>query len=130
MKKGAKDLKQWLIWQLRRLSYRWPARQQAFRNAQVTPLKRSLVLKKYPRCRNFYQCAICDEIFSRKQVSADHIQPVVDLKKGWESFDIFLTRLFCDADGFQIICNDCHDDKTAKERKVRTKWRKLRKEAA
>jgi hypothetical protein len=31
--------------------------------------------------------------------------------------------MFCEADGLQLLCPDCHDEKTADERKVRNEFR-------
>jgi len=131
-KKKASTLKEWLIWQIRRLSYRWPARAQAFADARrsekefkqrpgVDPYKVSR------RIKLFFECAICGRRFPRREVSADHIDPVVDPARGWEGWDIYLERLFCDKEGFQIICSEDHDRKTEKERNVRTKSRRERK---
>jgi 5-methylcytosine-specific restriction endonuclease McrA len=71
------------------------------------------------RVRNFYVCNECTAVFPRKGVSADHVHPVVDPKVGFVDFNTYITRLFCERDGFQIICDECHNAKTAKERKVR-----------
>jgi len=122
VKKKANSFRTWMIWQLRRLSYRWPPRQAALRGAQRVVT--AALKKEYPRCRNFYQCAVCGEVFSRKEVSVDHIDPVIDPKRGWQGFEVYIKRLFCGAQGFQIICSDCHDAKTAHERKIRMKYKK------
>lgn len=126
MKKKAGSFKEWVTWQLRRLSYRWPARSQAFRNAAATAAD----FKKHgsgtvaKRVRNFYWCALCQGVFTRKQVSADHRVPVVDPKTGFVDWNTFIPRLFCEASNFQIICDDCHDKKTAKERNIRKLFRR------
>ena len=128
MKKPAKDFKTWLIWTMRKASYRWPPRSQAFRAAQVS---RSEYVKTpgpgaaaSDRVRNFYRCALCKKVYARTRVSADHIKPVVDPKRGWQDWEEYLQRLFCEVKGFQIICSDCHDQKTKRERRIRTKYRK------
>jgi len=113
------DLKTWVIWSLRKASYRWPPRNACLRDAKVEVGKSSAIQKEYPRVRNFYECAGCEETYPRQQVSIDHIKPVVDPKKGWQGFDEYISRMFCGPDGFQILCKDCHDTKTKRENKVR-----------
>ena len=118
------DLQTWVRWSLRKASYRWPPRNAALRAAAVTVGKNSAILKKFPRCRNFYTCAGCKEVLPRKGVSIDHIDPVVDPKKGWQGFDQYINRMFCNAAGFQILCKVCHDAKTKTESGVRAKTRR------
>src|SRR5690242_21862693 len=91
-KKKASNLREWLIWQIRRLSYRWPARGQAFANARCTEKEFRAnpgvdPRKVSARIRMFFECAICGRVFPRREVSADHIEPVVDPRKGWEGWD-------------------------------------------
>lgn len=121
------DLKQWVVWTLRKASYRWPPRQQALARSKVQIGKGSFMARKFPRCRNFYQCAECEDVFVRKGVSIDHIEPVVDPRKGWQGFDVYIKRMFCGVEGFQVLCSACHDAKTAKENKVRKKHKAERK---
>lgn len=118
------DLKTFLVWTLRKASYRWPPRQKALSNAQVRVPKSSELAKKYPRCRNFYVCAKCSAMFPRSEVSIDHVQPVVDPKKGWQGWDVYLTRMFCNVAGFQILCSKDHDAKTKAENAVRKQYRR------
>jgi hypothetical protein len=61
------------------------------------------------------------EQFPDKKVIAgkiymDHIEPVVDPDEGYNGWDSFIERLFCDEEGFQLLCKECHDEKTAQER--------------
>ena len=120
------DLKTWVIWALRKASYRWPARQAALRHAGVTKeeYQKKPGEKVSKLVRNFYACAKCDLRFSRKGVSIDHIEPVVNPKTGWEGFDEYIRRMFCSESGFQLLCGPCHDAKTKKENTVRRKERK------
>lgn len=53
---------------------------------------------------------------------ADHFEPVVDPKKGFEDFEVYVFRMFNNS--LQPLCKECHAKKTkaeAKERKVRRK---------
>jgi hypothetical protein len=128
VKKKANSFRTWVIWQLRRCSYMWAPRQQALREAQASRKD----FKKNPgvapasvtrRVRNFYSCAICKKVFPRKLVSVDHIKPVIDPKRGWQSWDEYIVRLFCQKEGFQIICSEDHNEKTQRERKIRQKYK-------
>lgn len=49
----------------------------------------------------------------------DHILPIIDPKKGFESWDKVIERMFCEADGLQLLCHDCHSAKTKDEREVK-----------
>jgi hypothetical protein len=51
-----------------------------------------------------------------KNVFVDHILPIIDPEVGFTSWDDFINRLFCEREGLQCICGDCHDKKTTNER--------------
>ena len=103
------NLKSWLVHKLRRASYSWPARSEALSRARVE--------------RGIYQCQLCLEQFRKKDVVLDHISPVVSVKNGWTNWDDFINRLFCQADGYQVLCNNCHDSKTKVENEMRKKFK-------
>ena len=63
-----------------------------------------------------YQCAACKGWFKGADVDVDHIKPAGSLNK-FEDLPGFVERLFCEADNLQVMCKDCHSEKTAKERK-------------
>lgn len=64
---------------------------------------------------NQYQCASCEGIFGNKDVEVDHIVPAGSLKR-FDDLPGFVERLFCEADGFQLLCKGCHQIKTNAER--------------
>ena len=119
-KKPAKfNPKNWLISTLRRASYRWPSRNEALKLARID--------------RGLYKCASCNGTFKNKEVIIDHIETVVPLTgfpihpaTGTEDWTIFINRLFCPVEGFQILCNTCSDIKTIQEDEMR-KFYKLKK---
>lgn len=45
----------------------------------------------------------------------DHISPVIDPTKGWESWEVFYDRLFCAEDNWRYLCKPCHEKKTISE---------------
>lgn len=110
MKKKELNLKTWLIPKLRRLSYMWPPRNEAKKLARVS--------------RGLYKCNGCKEIFGPKEVVLDHINPVVAVT-GWEDFGAFIESLFCKVEGYQVLCEECHNDKTADENKIRIENKRL-----
>lgn len=116
----------WIVWQLRKISYRWYARYQA--------LKLAKVLGK----PNTYKCASCQKDYKKeprkRTITVDHIQPVKDPSKPNAFQDAlisctcgvceYLRRMFCPVEGLQVLCKDCHDKKTKKEMGVRKKARR------
>lgn len=50
-----------------------------------------------------YQCANCKKWFVESQINVDHIVEAGSLKSSKDVGD-FIERLFCETDGFQILC--------------------------
>lgn len=57
--------------------------------------------------RNTYTCAACKKSFGSKQIRVDHIEPVRDVTGKDNSWDAIIRRMFCEKDGFQVLCVDC-----------------------
>lgn len=101
-----KFLKNFVTQTLRRATFRWPFKNMAKSKMRVE--------------RGLYECQSCHGIFSPKDIELDHIIPVVDLKKGFTSWDDFIKRLFVKTDDFQVLCkNICHTQKTNIENQIR-----------
>lgn len=98
-------MRHWLTNKLRRLSYQWPPRKEAIRNARVE--------------RGRYKCASCDNIFGPKEIQLDHKIPVVDEEIGFVDWNTYIERLFCDESNFQVLCKPCHESKTFFEQEIR-----------
>lgn len=64
---------------------------------------------------NTYVCAHCDKWYASSQVEVDHIKPAGSLKK-FDDLPGFVERMFCEAEGFQVLCKECHQVKTNKEK--------------
>lgn len=62
-----------------------------------------------------YQCNHCKNWFPDKQINVDHIIPAGTLTCA-KDLPGFVERLFCEVEGLQCLCQDCHDIKTQKER--------------
>lgn len=117
----------WIVWQLRKISYRWPPRYQALKATKVGP--------------NTYKCASCHKDYKKqgrkRVISVDHIIPVKDpTKPGAFQDDLltcvcgvcdFLRKMFCDVLGLQVLCKECHDAKTNDEKGIRVEARRQKK---
>lgn len=110
-----KKLKRFLVPVLRRATYRWKDRAEAFKAAKV----------EYGK----YKCASCSDIFGPKEMAIDHIDPVVSIGEGFTDWEIYIKRMFPEKEGFQVLCNPCHDVKTLMEDNLRTAARQKRKES-
>lgn len=51
-----------------------------------------------------------------KNIHADHIDPVIDPKQGFTTWDSVIERLFVEIDKLQALCHACHTIKTNEER--------------
>ena len=87
--------------------------------------------------RGKYKCAGCGQVVpptiknGRKRVQnvfVDHINPIVDPEVGFEGFDVFIDRMFCEMDNLQLLCGECHDVKSMKEREIAAETRRNKKE--
>ena len=67
------------------------------------------------RLKYEYQCNHCDSWYPDKDIEIDHIVPVGSLRCA-DDLVGFLERLTVE-DGFQVLCKECHQIKTNKERR-------------
>jgi 5-methylcytosine-specific restriction endonuclease McrA len=92
---------------------------------QVRPLKKAALGKttnpKTGRLAQHFQCALCAKGYPSSEVQVDHIEPVISSQSGFISWDVFIERLFCEAENLQVLCKTCHADKTLKEKNERQK---------
>lgn len=100
---------------LRTLSRKWPPKYET--------LKRALVGRRLDpstgKMSNRYQCAGCGNLFKQADVQVDHIDPVVSVTDGFIDWNEYIMRMFCEADGLQVLCSECHGIKTQNERQQR-----------
>ncbi len=105
---------------LRSISMRWPPKNRVKQNARV---ERGVYLcAGYKRESHEVPVSLPPKAGNKRRINnaiVDHRSPVVDPIDGWISWDMFIMRLFCEEDGFQLLCHECHKHKTADERKVR-----------
>jgi uncharacterized CHY-type Zn-finger protein len=79
-----------------------------------SPLRREVL--KRAKVDEYYRCEKCHGL--QEKVHIDHIDPCVPLT-GWDGYDGFISRLFCETDKLQVICEKCHSKKSLEETKVR-----------
>jgi hypothetical protein len=124
---------------LRRASFRWPPRSEAIKKAR-TERKTNPATGKL----NWHvKCANCHEEVLEKEGRVDHVEPVVPVNKHnlqdmrktlsdpkYTGLDLgsYVSRMFPEAGGFQMLCTHCHHDKTARESFQRAEQRKLTRE--
>jgi 5-methylcytosine-specific restriction endonuclease McrA len=68
-----------------------------------------------PRQKFCYECASCKGCFKANEVQVDHKQPAGSLLS-YQDLPKFVERLYCGEDGLQVLCKQCHQIKTNKER--------------
>lgn len=102
---------------LRAASRRWPPKYQSLKAAFVG----KKVNAKTGKMAMHYKCAECKKHFVAVDVQVDHITPVVDPKKGFISWDVFIDRMFVEIDKLQVLCKPCHKVKTDEEKQQRKK---------
>ncbi len=69
-----------------------------------------------------YTCEKCKAVTEKAQV--DHLQPVVGYE-GFISWDRYISRMFVDAEFYQIICKPCHKAITLVQKDIRKKMKKV-----
>lgn len=65
------------------------------------------------------QCQVCQHWHPSSSIVVDHIIPVVSVDDGFQDWNQFVDRLWCDKSNLQRICDTCHDKKTHEERIAR-----------
>jgi len=93
---------------LRRKTTSWKPRNEAIKRAS----RRYVGENK--RRKIEVQCAKCEGWFARDQIEVDHIIEAGSLKS-FADLPSFVERLFCEVDGFQVLCKNCHNLKTNKK---------------
>lgn len=110
---------------LRSASMRWPPKYLCLRTA-ATEKK---VNPKTGRVAQHFLCNSCKQQFPQKDVSVDHISPLINPEIGFTSWDELINNLFCEVENLQVLCRDCHQIKTTKEKQLKKEWNdKQRKE--
>lgn len=116
---------------------------QVLRNASIRGWwARQAVFHRVKVDRGQYRCEGCNGIFKQKELQIDHIDPVIDIKLGFTSWDDYISRLFVGPEHLQTLCQivvknedgtegaiGCHPTKTASESHLRAFYKAQRKES-
>ena len=92
----------------------WPQKYQAIKDAFVC----YGINPETNRKVKLHRCADCQGLFMANKMHADHKTPVVPLT-GFDSWDGVIDRLYCEAYGFDVLCEPCHKVRTDKENRQR-----------
>ena len=93
---------------LRIAGYKWPYFSMAVSRQRVE--------------RGLYTCEACGAAKGPKEINRDHIVPVIDVQTGFTTWENYITRLFVKSDGIQILCLQCHENKTVTENHLRSQY--------
>lgn len=101
----------WIRSTLRRASMRWkPISEAKNKHRRKKPVN-------VPGRHSFeYQCNACKEwmpekVGKTKLIEVDHIVEAGSLRCA-DDLPEFVSRLFCEVDGLQVLCKKCHQNKT------------------
>jgi 5-methylcytosine-specific restriction endonuclease McrA len=89
--------------------------------------------------RGLYKCEGCgnevaptyydeDKRKRMKNIFVDHIVPIIDPATGFTTWDECIERMFCDSDNLQLLCKQCHSEKSREEIEIAKQRRAASKE--
>lgn len=105
---------------------RWPVKYDVLKLAYVE----DKINPRTGRKCKMYQCNACGNLFQQKEMAIDHKEPAVPIDGfGGEKFlgynwTELVQRLFCEIDGLQALCRECHKTKTKEERSERDRHKR------
>ena len=102
-------------------SMKWPPKNEVKKKARV---KRGVYVCN--RCKKEMPASLPPKPGNKRRInnaSVDHIVPVIDTTRGFVSWDDVIERMFCEEEGFQVLCYACHTKKTQEERRMRSEAR-------
>ena len=99
---------------LRSASSKWPPKFEALKLAR----RKSQLDDK--RSKWEYICSSCNKWYKSKDVELNHKEPVggfgEDFNKWPEDLGRIAERMFCDVNGYEVLCKKCHNKETQKQR--------------
>jgi hypothetical protein len=101
---------------LRAASTRWPPKFEVKKAARVD--RGLYTCAGYKRKPHRVTASIKINGKRRDNAIVDHIDPIIDPSKGFISWDSVIERMFCEADGLQVLCHECHKQKTQDEKEI------------
>ena len=79
------------------------------------------------RMGKHYKCADCLKDYPASTVQVDHIDPIINPKTGFTTWDEVVNNMFCEVGNLQVLCLTCHCAKTAQEKEISKQYLKERK---
>lgn len=126
MKTSSKEFQKWLIAQLRRISYSYPARSKVKNAGKVAPATFSCMdceMYVYTGSKTLEKSGLLDRFpiskIKKDEIHMDHKDPVIDPNTGFVDWNTFISRLFVEEDMWSRLCKECHAKKTYLENKTR-----------
>lgn len=95
--------------------------------SERTYLPRIQAYQQAGRAFGLIGCALCPKEVIREHTQLDHKIPVVPISGHDDSFRGIAHRLYCQVDGLQVLCMECHKLKTKEEAGQRAVYRKQKK---
>lgn len=84
---------------------------------------------KRKRVKTWVKCEQCGCPEAISNVDVDHKIPVVPINSSLDKmpFEELVNNIWCDEKNLQILCSQCHDEKSAAEMKLRRAFKKGKK---
>lgn len=81
------------------------------------------------RVKRWSRCESCTKLVPTYLIDVDHKIPIVLPDESLEdlTWDQVINRVWCERENLQGICEECHDNKTREENKLRVAARKAKK---
>lgn len=95
----------WLMNEIRKVHSKWKPRKDVKVAARVS--------------RGKYRCEYCGNLFGPREIDIDHIKPVIEPTNGFVDWNTYITRLFVEESGYQVLCKGCHKEKSKLENEKR-----------
>lgn len=117
---------------LRKLTFSYKPRQSAKQKQKLAPATyrcQSCKFAIYEGAKELKATGLRTKFpqLKKGKIHMDHVEPVIPVNgfpnKTW-SWDIYISRLFCLEEGWQVLCSSCHDEKTTYENIQRNLRRK------
>lgn len=102
---------------LRSASQRWPVKYKVLSEAYVG----QKINESSGRLAKHYKCKSCNIDYPAKNVQVDHIKPIIDPSSGFTTWDDVIYNMFCERDNLQVLCKNCHSEKSKEESVQRKK---------
>lgn len=115
-------LQGFIIPKLRNIARMWPEKNKA-RARAARKVKVGVFKNGKDELRTMFECSACKEVFPKEETQMDHTEPVVEVS-GFVDWNTYISRLFCDANGYTCMCKSCHLIKSLSENDERREIKK------